>query len=460
MPYDVEVRNICNNDTTAATPISFSTKGCCVAPKHLHFSDITQNTATVHWDCDDAGSNIVIELVSFAPFSTQNIATLSYSAQNWTIPNLSTCTEYFVRIGTTCNDGSIIFSDVTPFTTAGCGNCSDIAYCTPTPPNNTYEWIESVTVGDNTYTTHQNLTGYTNIGSPEPPIILPKNYPIWFGVKPGYSSVAYIEHIWAMIDFNADGIFSETDGETIFDAGETNVATENSIILAASLDTGLVRMRVVMKYINQPNDLPCNGFQSGEIEDYCVRITDQQPCNSPTDLAVSDTSETALLLRWQTDGIATDFTIRYRHIDSTTWQTVAASGDSLWLEGLQTCAEYQVAVQSNCTPLPSYFSPIQTFASYCPNSQTADPSSTKSRCQIGPNPFRNQIWLQTAPETGQTSSVKITHADGKLVYQRAIKLLGSQSTRLTLPDNLPDGLYTISVTWDDGTTWHAKLMRL
>ncbi len=457
--YEVEVSNQCNQEITAATNLIFGTKGCCVAPENVIFDNITEHEATIHWQCDDAGNNIVIEMVTVAPFSSTNLATLSYSTQSWTLTGLETCKNYYIRVGTTCSNGTVMYSSLFQLTTSGCGDCTDIPYCSPAPPNNTFEWIDAITVGDQTYTTGQNTVGYTAIDNPNPPIILPRNYPFWFQVVPKFLDTPYPELIWAMIDYNSDGIFSEADNETLFDGGQTNVTAESFVMIPNEIDTGLVRMRVLLKYVNQSANYACNGFESGEIEDYCVRITNQLPCPAPMDLTVTDTSDTGLLFRWQAQSTPTIYTLRYRMVGSTDWQTATTTSDSIWINDLAICSIFEVGIRANCMPMPSYYTPSLPFSSYCPNSQTNNPDAPKALCQMGPNPFSTQIWLKPANGTGITTAVQIHHADGRRILDKPIQLLGGQSTYLDLPADLPDGVYTVSVYWQDGLRWHSKLVK-
>jgi hypothetical protein len=92
---------------------------------------------------------------------------------------------------------------------------------------------------------------------------------------PGYLGTAYNENFRVWIDYNIDGDFEDAD-ELVFDPAPTTVAVAGSFTVPNSITEGVSRMRVSMAYtpINANNEPdPCGNLTYGEIEDYCITLS-------------------------------------------------------------------------------------------------------------------------------------------------------------------------------------------
>ena len=87
-----------------------------------------------------------------------------------------------------------------------------------------------------------------------------------------YLSSAYTEYIYAWVDWNQNGDFSDP-GEYYLVAGPVTTVGPHtgSITVPTTALTGTTRMRVMMDYANATPD-PCRSATYGEAEDYCVTV--------------------------------------------------------------------------------------------------------------------------------------------------------------------------------------------
>lgn len=143
-------------------------------------------------------------------------------------------------------------------------NNAQAAYCASSGTNNSYEWIESVTVGGVTKSSGAGA-GYSDFSN-DPAIDLSAgSTPILF--TPGFSSGSYNEHWSVWIDLNQDNTFAAD--EIVFSSSSTVVLSGELVIPTTALE-GATRMRISMKWGGAPGS--CETFTYGEVEDYTVNI--------------------------------------------------------------------------------------------------------------------------------------------------------------------------------------------
>jgi hypothetical protein len=95
-------------------------------------------------------------------------------------------------------------------------------------------------------------------------------------LTPGFSGLPYKEYFRVYIDYNGDGYFSDP-AELAFDPGFASEAQVSGTLIVPPATAGaptLTRMRILMKY-KGPQDAPptpCETFEFGQVEDYCVLL--------------------------------------------------------------------------------------------------------------------------------------------------------------------------------------------
>lgn len=134
------------------------------------------------------------------------------------------------------------------------------------------EWIANFKIDGNTYVTGDNNGYLLNTSG----INLVRNESYNFELIPGYDGESLPEFTRIWIDINQNGTFETT--ELIFDQGTSYLGTVNgSIQIPTASILGKTRMRVQMAFQTENSVLPsvCGDFIAGEVEDYCVTITDE-----------------------------------------------------------------------------------------------------------------------------------------------------------------------------------------
>lgn len=145
------------------------------------------------------------------------------------------------------------------------------SYCTVTGNSTNYEWIESVELGTLNHTSgdDQGYADYTNLSTS---LGLGSNNMIT--LTPGFSGNSSNDYWSVWIDYDNDGIFSDTE---LIGEERSHSAVSLSFTVPASATMGNTQMRIVLSY--HDDDGPCGSISYGEAEDYAVAIVES---TSPT----------------------------------------------------------------------------------------------------------------------------------------------------------------------------------
>lgn len=275
--YEAQVMSICEAEESIWSAVqTWLTDGCCELPdaSTVELSEVTDNAATISWGAVLAADSYIITLTSESGESEtfDNIINTSFI-----FSGLEPCTMYTVSLGVNCGDETIDAMMAASFITFGCGPCADMDFCLSNGGTED-EWIQRVQLialdhnsgndgGYGDFTMNTNLSTSLDPGG---------TYEIT--LTPGFSGASYNE-IWRVwIDYNGDGIFQEN--EIVFTSpAPTNNAISGEFNVPVTTEAGSVRMRVSMKYAgffgSGTPPTPCEEMQFGEVEDYCVEITDE-----------------------------------------------------------------------------------------------------------------------------------------------------------------------------------------
>ena len=274
--YEVQISANCDEDEESdwSQSVTFETDGCCENPafESIVVTGISETGATI--SCDAV---LAAETYNFliTPTDGGDAIELESATNSVDVTGLSPCTFYEVQVAIDCADDELDYTADVSFNTTGCGACADLAFCDSFGGADE-EWIERVELED-----INNLSGsnggygdYTNV--PDVTTTLDPGGTYEISLTPGYDGFAYGEYFVVWIDLNQDGQF--TDNEIVFDAGEavdTEVTADINVPVSAA--AGSSRMRVSMKYLGFANPEahgPCEEMEYGEVEDYCVEISD------------------------------------------------------------------------------------------------------------------------------------------------------------------------------------------
>ncbi|MCB0852688.1 MAG: fibronectin type III domain-containing protein, partial [Bacteroidetes bacterium] len=355
--YEYRMSSFCQTDSsTYFSTSSFKTDGCCENPADFQVDSIFELSASANWSSVLAAQSYQVRIRE----SGGNWSQFSTVDTFFNFLNLQPCTDYEIEISLICANDTLDFEYTRSFRTLGCGNCIDLPYCPPLATNANEEWIESVTLNSETNVSGSN-SGYgnfTDILWADPLFIGQSNT---LSLQPGYASSAYDEYFRVWIDYNQDGDFDDA-GELIFNSGAVTSTVTDSFIVPGNVMIGSTRMRVSMYFDHIPAPCDFGIVRFGEIEDYCVTIAPALAvCDVSVSVDSSSATDTSLMITWNPSGIATEYNIQYRSLNDSVWQSVNTILDSIQVEGLESCTNYELRIQAICDSILSDFVFVDTF---------------------------------------------------------------------------------------------------
>jgi len=161
-------------------------------------------------------------------------------------------------------------------------------YCSISGNDPSSEWIESFLCGNiNSYTGRSDL-GYSGIFYEED-YIFQRGKAYYFELTPKLISEGR-NFVTGYIDYNNDGSFGGPREKFLVKVIETEDAIIGGFIVHEDAEIGVTRLRIAIKHkkegtpeeeangIVNPESVisgPCGDFERGEVEDYLIRITDE-----------------------------------------------------------------------------------------------------------------------------------------------------------------------------------------
>ncbi|MEO6759439.1 MAG: GEVED domain-containing protein, partial [Saprospiraceae bacterium] len=282
--YEFSVQAYCQSGQASAwsDPVDFNSVGCCVPPDVLDLQSATATSLHLQWPDQTASDNWVLRyrIVGSSGAWLKTIVDANHAV----LTNLHPCTSYEVQIQSECNGAYTAYSPVFKFTTDGCGSCTETIYCAANAGQSSGEWISAVDIGGWLQNSGVGGGGYQNFTGEQYSVL--ELYPLQaipVILTPGFFGLTNKEFFRIYIDFNADGDFEDA-GELAFDPGYAV-----SLPIAGLLQTpgftyaGFSRMRILMKAKNATNGppAPCESFDFGQIEDYCVKLVPTSATETP-----------------------------------------------------------------------------------------------------------------------------------------------------------------------------------
>lgn len=272
--YEFALSAVCQQGISSDWSVvtSFKTDGCCEPPTNIWAEWATSAEALLTWNKVTAavGYRLRVRPAGGSWMFYDVDATTIFTVQN-----LLPCTNYEVQVLTLCSTGPTIYSASAFFKTAGCGSCTDANYCTAKAQYAAEEWIASVAIGNWEHSSGGN-SGYQDFTGNQPSVLqIFSQTPLDVTITPGFSGLPYKEHFRIFIDFNMDGDFDDS-GELTFDPGWASDSPMYGQLAVPNFQSvGLTRMRVMMKYKGVSNlpPTPCETFEFGQVEDYCVELS-------------------------------------------------------------------------------------------------------------------------------------------------------------------------------------------
>ena len=277
--YEVEVKSNCTAENSDyGLTQSISTTGCCDLPEQLS-ADSESDNVFFTWALNEFVSTYKFE---YRILGSDVWITETLTENNFAITDVAPCTSYEARLTSMCSDfnSESDVSDAVIITTE-CGSCSGLGYCSLEDVlDNGSEWLDSIAVGELMFKSGKDDNAYGNyLGGPSTQ--LPKGSLVPLTLVPAFSSTEYDEYFTVWIDWNNDEMFDK-DTELVFESMvPSNEAISGTLFVPETANIGNTRMRIIMNFESKQG--PCgpqtNAFRFGEVEDYCVDVTNPNSTN-------------------------------------------------------------------------------------------------------------------------------------------------------------------------------------
>lgn len=337
---------------------------CSTAPPtNIAVSNITPSSANLSW-MPAVGATYVVQYRVFGSGATgwQTININTALTGSVTLYNLVDGTQYEYQIATKCNGTQGTYSPIGTFTTPA------LTYCPNVPTATTSDgYINKVTVTPTNGPLMVSNSGYDGYkdysadptrlvtlvrGTTNNKISISK---FWPGATSSYGI-----SVW--IDFNRNGVFEASEQVLNSSSSTTTPVSNNNFTIALPPNPAIysgplvTRMRVAMKSYSVPGACGTFGtFDTGEVEDYAVRLIDQPVCSSTpiTNITVSNLTDISATFSWIAAANAT-YQLRYRKVGTTAWTTVnpvPAPGNVYTVDPTTPLTEetlYEVQVATKC----------------------------------------------------------------------------------------------------------------
>ncbi|MCD9617150.1 reprolysin-like metallopeptidase [Chryseobacterium gleum] len=263
----------------AVGPVSIAPLSACssAAPTNVAVSNITVSSASVSW-MSYTGATYKVRY--------RKVGTTVWTEADTTVPsinlsNLIDGTTYEVQVALVCGTVVGTYSASVNFSTPA------MTYCPASTADTSYEYIANVTLANvNNTSASSTYTNYTTNTALQINMTKGNVYPM--SVTVGNPDAADYDTVAAFIDFNKDGVFSDSERVLNYPVTLTQpstVVSGNVTIPADAVEGQPLRMRVVAFYVGAgtgngnvglslPTDYICgDNFDYGEVEDYNVVIT-------------------------------------------------------------------------------------------------------------------------------------------------------------------------------------------
>ena len=281
--YEVGLKSNCtsgNSDFGFAQNVL--TTGCCELPE-LISADSEGDNVFFTWSEDEFVSTYLFE---YRLLGSEEWISETLTENNYVLTEVTPCISYEARLTSMCVDfnSESEISDIIVFTTE-CGSCTGAGYCSLEDVlDNGSEWLDSIAIGDIMFKSGKDENAYGNyLGGPSTSLLRGSLVPLT--LVPGFTSTVYDEYFTVWIDWNNDEMFDE-ETELAFESTEPSSQEINgTLFVPETANLGSTRMRVIMNFDTKQG--PCGpgttAFRFGEVEDYCVEVTNINSTNNLLD---------------------------------------------------------------------------------------------------------------------------------------------------------------------------------
>lgn len=250
---------------------------CGSVPTGVVAQNVSSSGATITWAPISGASSYVVRYKKITDAVWQEVTSV---AANITLSGLFDGSNYEVQVAAVCSGVTGQYSPSTNFST------NTVNYCSVALGNATDDHIANVTLANlNNTSGPSTYTNYTTDPTKQVNLVLGNTYTL--SVTKGWSSAPVPNMVSAWLDFNKDGVFS--DSERVMTITNATANTQNPVTATFTVPANAVvgqafRMRIIDAYYNQPGYYigdACGLLNTyGEAEDYNVMVS--------TNLSTSD----------------------------------------------------------------------------------------------------------------------------------------------------------------------------
>ncbi|MCL9806035.1 GEVED domain-containing protein [Flavobacterium amniphilum] len=293
--FSVRAKDAAGNVSTASNTVNVTTSAPVVdttaptTPTNLAASGTTSSSTNLSW----TASTDNIGVTGYDVYQGATVVGTTAST-TFNVTGLAASTAYTFSVRAKDAAGNISTASNTVNVTT---SAVTITYCASQGNNTADERIGRVAIGsiNNPSTGTAGYEDFTSLSTN-----LTRSASSTITVTPTWTSSTYAEGYAVFIDYNQNGVFTDS-GETVWStAATTTTPVSGSFTVPATATLGATRMRVSMKYNGIPTS--CEAFSYGQVEDYTVNIVagtpDTTAPSAPTNLAASGTTSSSTNLSW------------------------------------------------------------------------------------------------------------------------------------------------------------------
>jgi len=168
-----------------------------------------------------------------------------------------------------------------------------------------------------------------------------------------------------------------------------------------------------------------------------------EPCDAPTNLQITDITQTSAVMTWTAGGDETSWKVGYKSHEASQWQEATVTATSYTIEGLVADHYYDVRVKAVCANSESDF--ITGNFNTAPGT-SIDNFTLASSINLMPNPADNYIEL-TINSNVEVKEAVVFNAFGQMIQTVE---LNNNHARIDL-SNMASGMYFVRVSGDNAT---------
>ena len=449
--YDFQLTGACGNDEVATAIITASTDGCCEIPEDFRVEAFPNALFRVDWTTLLAAQSYRIRYRRAGEEEWTN-RTAAGTTGILGIGGVDPCTDYEFEFQTNCDTLVTDFGSRQTVRSFGCGACLEEEYCTPDDYDNERDFIAEVNFGGVfRRQSGRETDGYRNAGQVGTGSFV-RGGVYRLELTPDAGGSDLDNEGWKVyVDWDHNG--SLTSNEVI--AELDNPATGPAVVdvtIPENAITGLTRMRVMMEF-GGVSGTSCTSSGFGEVEDYCLDITDAEGCPPPTSVTATyleDIDET--VLSWSgSAAVGGNYRVRYRPRGTQDdWVTTDVDQPTTTIRLLNLCATYELEIASLCDGEPGDYR-LFLFQDDCTSTPdlTIDPASWS----VFPNPAQHTTTIRY-DRRFPARQLRLLDATGRVMVSLP-PLTGG--TEIAVAD-LPAGLYFVELRLVDGRRGIRRLV--